>query len=336
MTGGQREGQGEGQGEGRGRPAFDLDVPSPSARALLDSLRRVESGLEAERRFVRLAEAELGAASLKAASPATSPEEAEHTARYSRELRDTLAADLGRARERAARLERERRDVLAGMDRSGFFGDRWVGDGAGAVYLRVDPGAREEDRRRLLRAPWPVVKDAPPGDHPEETIRRGEILAATARRRRELLALAATLATSFYLSDLFLPAPWSGAVLLVAAVVALAALPAASRCLLERVFLRERALLRAAEARAAEAHLDLVRRGVKHRPPLDKLLREVEEGVRSARRGDPPKRAAKVAGPGGDGEARGGADPGAGGAENAAGQAGRKGSSGPDKEGTSA
>ena len=265
------------------------DATAPAvvgARGLLDRLRSVEFSLEADRRLLRVfeeAEAHRSPSPERGRGPVRSPEAAEEELHLPSALDDLAGRSLAEVRERLAGNSRRRRRILGEMAEIGCFEGRWVGDGKRAFYLErlAEPGTGGDEadtggpRFEVRQGPWAWVADAPPGEDPRETLRRGEILSRSWASRREFFVLLAVPFLATVLAHPLLP-PAFLLVLLAAVVLPLLLyLRCGRRRLLDVLFAGDDARRRRAEELAAFVQLGQVRRGVGDGPALEELTREI-------------------------------------------------------------
>lgn len=265
------------------------DVPDPpdvgdggSPRELLARLRSLDVQIEANLRLVRDFKETEKAATNAAKSPAKSPEEAWRTFFDARSFLATNEGPIGEAQATINKLTNKRRRVLEQMAQTGFFEGRWVNDDGRALYLQettTEPPAYE-----LHEAPWGWVKDAPPGENPRETLKRGPILERRHRRKNQTLAL---FVMPFAAYSLAAAAPLPKEVTHVAAIAIFAALLLALSLARENLFGRLRpnpyAERRLIEEEAASAQLYLITRGEHAPPSMDELTEYMLEALRKRR-----------------------------------------------------
>lgn len=244
-------------------------------RSLLAVLRYLDGQLDLNRRFVSRVRDRESALVGAARSPARSPEEARSTGLKAQEF---LAASGGKITEAEARIKdfEEKRDhLLRRMARTGFFEGRWVNDDGRALYL--ESAGTEPPAYELHKGPWGWVKDAPPGEDPRETLRRGPLLERACRRDNQKMLLFGLPFLAYCLATA-LPPPLEQYALAASLVILaglLAALPLARESLLGRWSSHPQTERRLAEESAAREQIDLIRKGEQERPPsLDELTEE--------------------------------------------------------------
>lgn len=263
--------------------AAHADGEDAHPHELLDRLRVLDGQIDATFRAISDLKQTEEAATTAAKSPASSPEEAYRTVFDARSFAAANEGPILEAQKTIAELSKKRRRVLEQMARSGFFEGRWVNDDGQAVYLEstgTAPPAYE-----LHEAPWGWVKNAPPGEDPRETVRRGPILERAYHRRNQTLLLFGVPFAAYCLVTAF-PAPiahYSVAVVLATAAALLLALPLAREFFFGRMFPNPYSERRLIEEEAAEAQLRLITRGEKEPPSLEEITEAMLASLRKRR-----------------------------------------------------
>jgi hypothetical protein len=252
-------------------------------RGLLDRLESLDGHIEATRRAVRdLKEAE-EAATNAARRPASSPEEAYRTVYDARSFLDANEGPIHEADKTIATLKKKRHRVIERMAQTGFFEGRWVNADGRALYL--ESTATAPPAYELHEAPWGWVRNAPPGEDPRETLRRGPILERRYHRNNQTLLLLGVPFAAYCIVAALPPflAHYSVAAAAVLLAALLFALPLARESLFGRLSPNAEAERRLVEEQAASAQLVLITRGERKHPSLEELTEAMLAALKKRR-----------------------------------------------------